>query len=104
MRLADTQHNKLVLVCVNMRADGRECCAQKGSVELYEKLKTAVKEVCEKRHKGWRGKNESIRVSRSYCLDNCASGITVALMPQNIYLAEVTEVDIPEIIKKISEP
>ncbi len=88
MKLADNQHEKLVLVCVNERTDGRECCRQKGSAELYEKLKTAVKAVY-----------SNVRVSRTYCLDNCQSGITVALMPQNIYLGEVTEADIPEIIR-----
>ncbi len=92
MRRADTQHQKLVLVCVNERTDGQECCAQKGSRELYVKLKTAVKAA-----------HLSVRVSRTYCLDNCQSGITIALMPQNVYLGEVTEADIPQILRFLSE-
>jgi len=90
MRLADNQYKKLVLVCVNEREDGSNCCGQKGSLELYHKLKTAVKAAA-----------LPVRVSRAQCLGNCESGITVALMPENIYFGEVTEVDIPEIIARI---
>lgn len=90
MRLADKQHRKLVLVCVNQRDDGRECCADKGSAELYEKLKAAIKSVY-----------PDVRVSRTYCLGNCQSGATVAIMPDNVYFGEVTEKDIEVIVKQI---
>lgn len=93
MRQVDRKFEQLVLVCVNERIDGRECCAHKKSSELYEKLKAAVKEW----QKGQIGQI-SIRVSRTYCLDHCETGATVAIMPQNVYLGEVTEADIPEII------
>ena len=93
MRRANCQHEKLVLVCVNDREDGLSCCGQKSSLELYHKLKTAVKAVY-----------QNVRVSRCLCLGNCQSGITVALMPQNIYLGEVQEADIPKILEMISEP
>ena len=90
MRLADNQHKKLVLVCVNEREDGSNCCGQKGSLELYHKLKTAVKAAV-----------SGVRVSRCLCLGNCESGMTVALMPENVYLGEVTEADIPAIVEQI---
>ncbi len=92
MRLAAKQHRKLVLVCVNRRDDGRACCAQKDSEELYEKLKSAVKSVY-----------PDVRVSRTYCLGNCETGATVAIMPDNIYLGEVTVEDIDAIVKQIGE-
>lgn len=90
MRSADKPFRKLVLVCVNERADGRECCAQKGAVDLHSKLKMAVAAV-----------DPSIRVSKSGCLDNCATGITVVIMPDNIWLARVQEQDIPDLVAMI---
>lgn len=81
---------KLVLVCTNMRDDGRECCAMKGSVELHQKLKEAVKAAA-----------PDVRVSKSGCLDRCSSGATVVIMPDNVWLGQVTEEDIPEIVKLI---
>ncbi|MBI5370190.1 (2Fe-2S) ferredoxin domain-containing protein [Candidatus Uhrbacteria bacterium] len=92
MRPSNNQHEKLVLVCTNERTDGRECCVQKGSLELYEKLKTAIKAAC-----------QNVRVSKTGCLGNCESGITVAIMPRNIYLGEVTLQDIPEIVRLVRD-
>ena len=90
MRLANKQFSKLVLVCVNDREDGRECCAQKLSPDFYHTLKAAVAQL-----------DPTIRVSKSGCLGNCSSGPTVAIMPNNVYLGEVTETDIPEIIEML---
>ncbi len=81
---------KLVLVCTNVREDGRECCAQRNAVDLHAKLKAAVKEVA-----------TDVRVSKSGCLDNCSTGCTVVIMPDNIWLGQVADVDIPEIVKLI---
>ncbi|MEK7615257.1 MAG: (2Fe-2S) ferredoxin domain-containing protein [Patescibacteria group bacterium] len=92
MRLSDKQFEKLVLVCVNEREDGSECCGQKGSLELFHKLKAAIKLV-----------RTDTRVSRTGCLGNCASGITVAIMPKNVYLGGVQESDIEEIVKMLAE-
>lgn len=88
MRKADIQYKKLVLVCVNEREAEKGCCATKGSVDFYPKLKAAVKAF-----------DPEIRVSRTGCLGNCLSGVTVAIMPDNIYLGEVEEGDIDEILK-----
>jgi len=79
-----------VLVCANEREDGRECCSQKASPEFYHSLKTAVAAM-----------DPTIRVSKTGCLGNCASGATVAIMPKNVYLGEVKEKDIPEILEML---
>lgn len=76
------------MVCTNCRDDGRECCAQKGSIDLHQKLKEAIKEVA-----------HDVRVSKSGCLDRCSTGATVVIMPDNICLGSVTEADIPEIVR-----
>ncbi len=90
MRNADNQYKKLILVCTNVRDNGRPCCSQKGSVELFEKIKAAAAAV-----------NPLARVSRTGCLGNCASGATVAVMPDNVWLGQVMEKDIPSIISMI---
>lgn len=88
MRQVEHSFDKLILVCVNEREDGRECCGQKGSLALYERLKTRVKEFY-----------MNIRVSRTGCLGNCATGVTVAIMPDNLYFGEVREEDIETIVE-----
>ena len=88
MRELPKIHRKLILVCTNVREDGTECCAQKGSIELHKKLKAAMKEA-----------DISIRVSKSGCLDRCSTGATVVIQPDDIWLGNVTEADIPEIVK-----
>lgn len=90
MQSAETHFNKLVLVCTNQRENGEECCAAGGSVELHAKIKTAVKAAV-----------PGVRVSRSGCLGNCKTGISVVIMPDDIWLGRVTEADIPEIVRLV---
>lgn len=87
----DKTFRKLVLVCTNERHDGRECCADKGSAGLHQKIKFAVASV-----------DPRIRVSTSGCLDRCSTGPTVVIMPDNIWLGRVQEQDIPELVKLIT--
>lgn len=94
MRLADHQFETLVLVCVNEREDGKECCAQKGSPALYEQLKQEIRNT----QTNVPASQQKIRVSKTGCLGNCSSGITVAVFPESIYFGEVTEADIPTIV------
>lgn len=91
MRMADIQFKKLVLVCTNEKPDGRNCCAQKMSLELYHKLKLAIAAA-----------DPHIRVSKTGCLGNCESGATIAIMPDNVYLGEVKESDIEEIVQRVT--
>ncbi len=88
----DKTFRKLVLVCTNERQDGRECCADKNSADLHQKIKFAVSAV-----------DPRIRVSKSGCLDRCSTGTTVVIMPDNIWLGRVQEQDIPELVKMISQ-
>jgi len=90
MQQIPVTHRKLVLVCTNCREDGRECCADKGSVDLHRKIKEAVKAA-----------DPTVRVSKSGCLDRCSTGATVVIMPDNLWFGAVTEQDIPEILKHI---
>jgi len=84
------KYRKVVLVCTNLREDGKECCAAKGSVELHRKLKEEMKKV-----------DLTVRVSKSGCLDRCSEGATVAIMPDDVWLGGVTEADIPKIVEMV---
>lgn len=87
MQPAGTPYSRLVLVCTNERTDGRESCGPKGGVELHAHIKQAVREA-----------NVRVRVSRSGCLDNCKTGPSVVIMPDNIWLGAVTDQDVPRIV------
>jgi len=87
MRETEPKYRKIVLVCTNERMDGRECCAEKGSLELFQKLKMAMA-----------GADPSIRVIKTGCLGHCETGTTVLIMPDNIWLGRVQEQNIVEII------
>ena len=83
------KYRRVVLVCTNQKENGKECCAMKGAADLHAKLKEEMKKV-----------DLTVRVSRSGCLDRCADGVTVAIMPDDVWLGGVTEEDIPEIVKR----
>lgn len=91
MEPAGIHFRKLVAVCTNLRENGEECCAAKGSVELHAKIKAAIKASC-----------PDVRVSKSGCLGNCKTGISVVIMPDDIWLGRVTEADIPEIVALVN--
>ena len=79
-----------LLVCVNTRPPGnpKGSCGEKGSQELFERLKELLKE---------RGLDERVMVNRTYCLKHCSRGPTVAVQPDNVWYAGVTQSDLAEI-------
>ena len=85
-----TRYKKLVIVCTNERAEG-VCCKRRGSEDLFVKLKAEVKKT-----------RRFVRVIQSRCLGHCLAGTTIVIMPDNIWLSDVKEEDIPEILKLLS--
>ena len=81
-----------LLVCLNARPPGspKGSCAQKGSEEVFDRLKAMVKE---------RGLGARVIVNRTNCLKHCSRGITVAVYPDNVWYARVTTADLPEIVE-----
>ena len=79
-----------ILVCVNARPPGnpKGSCGEKGSQELFERLKDIVRE---------RGLAERVMVNRSYCLKHCRLGPTIAVQPDNVWYAGVQSTDLEEI-------
>jgi len=92
MRTPDIKYRKLVLVCINQRDNGRKSCNDNASEEFYNKLKAEMA-----------GVDPSVRISRTGCMGNCLSGPTVVIQPDNIWLGEVKQTDIPEIKEMIME-
>ncbi len=86
------KYRKVVLVCTNVKENGKECCGMKGAEEIRLKLKDEMKKA-----------DLTVRVSKSGCLDRCAEGVTVAIMPDDVWLGGVTEADIPEIVARATE-
>ena len=89
MRTLDTGFEKLILICLNERTDGRACCHHRGSAQVHAHLKNWVKE---------HGLSRRVRVSKSGCLDQCSQGITVVVLPDFHWYGEVTIEDVDRII------
>jgi (2Fe-2S) ferredoxin len=92
METARPAFRKYLFVCENSREEGR-CCAPDGS-RLRELLKKSVKD---------KGLADRIRVSRSGCLDSCAEGPNVLLMPDNVWFKRVADKDLEAIVVRAAE-
>ena len=79
-----------ILICTNARPAGapKPSCAPRGAEALYEKLKDITRD---------RGLRERVMVTRTGCLKHCSRGVTVAVQPDNVWYAGVTEGDLEEI-------
>lgn len=85
-------YERHVFVCENRRPDDdpRGCCGSKGSKEIRERLKAAVKDA------GLKGR---VRVNSAGCLDQCAHGVTVVVYPEAVWYGAVTLEDVDEIVR-----
>lgn len=92
MELSKPRFEKYLLVCENER-DAGACCGSRGA-RIRELLKAAIHA---------RQLASRIRVSRTGCLDVCAEGANVLLMPDNIWFKHVSEDDIAEILKQVTQ-
>ncbi len=88
MRPVQHNYRKLVLVCANVKDNGKECCGAKGGANLHVKLKEAMAAA-----------DPLVRVSKTGCLGPCAQGANVVIMPDGLWLGGCTEADIPEIVR-----
>ena len=78
MEVGKPRFKKYLLVCQNERVEGT-CCMPLGQ-KIRESLKQRVKT---------KGLDDQIRVSRTGCLDLCAEGPNVLLMPDNKWFKRV---------------
>lgn len=82
-----------VFICTNKREDGRECCSDKGSVELRNQLKAWAKEKY--------GRN--VRINTAGCFDFCEKGIVSVIYPEGEWFLNLTSGSLKELQDAISE-
>ena len=82
-----------MFVCINERpADNpKGCCKARGGVDVRDRLKSELAS---------RGLSKIIRANNAGCLDQCESGVTVVVYPEQVWYGHVTVEDIPEIVEK----
>ncbi len=85
-------YNYHVFMCVNQRDNGRQCCANNGSVELYGYTKRRIKELGE----SGRGK---VRVNSSGCLDRCSKGSVIVVYPEGVWYSLKSKEDVEEVMQ-----
>jgi len=78
---------KLVYVC-----EGGDC-SEKGSVELFEKLKARFHEHDPK--------EERFKIRKYPCFGGCECGINITIWPDRVFLSKVTDADLPEIVDQV---
>ena len=88
MERVPARFSKYIFVCENQRPEGA-CCGLAGA-QIREALKKKIKAM---------GLDQKIRVSRSGCLDVCAEGPNVLLMPDNVWFKKVSIGDVDQIIE-----
>jgi len=89
MEIGSPIYKKYFFVCENDRETGK-CCAPHGS-HLKDELKKKVRAE---------GLASQVRVSRSGCLDVCAKGPNILLMPDNVWFCQVKEADLDSILNQ----
>ena len=92
MEISKPLFKKHLFVCENKR-DAGDFCGAAGE-RLRERLKEEVKK---------RGLASQIRVSRTGCLDVCAEGPNVLLMPDDLWFKKVNESDLEEILNRATQ-
>ena len=90
-----SRKNRYVFVCTKRRPDDHKkgSCAVHGSENLVSALKLAA------------GKAKlNVRLTSSGCVDLCWVGAAVSIMPDNVFLKNVTETDIPRLVEALAVP
>ena len=82
-----------VFVCTNERAPGnpKGCCKSKGAEAVRDELKKRLYEI---------GLKGAVRANAAGCLDQCATGVTVVVYPEQVWYGHVTVADVPELIER----
>ena len=88
MEVTTPQFKRYIFVCENERDKG-VCCGPQG-MPIRDRLKNLISE---------KGLASKIRVSRTGCLDVCAKGPNVLLMPDNLWFKGVHPDNLDEILE-----
>ncbi len=81
-----------IFFCLNVREEGRQCCASCDAERLQAYAKERVKSL------GLAGAGR-VRVNRAGCLDRCELGPVAVVYPEGVWYTYVDENDIDEIVE-----
>jgi (2Fe-2S) ferredoxin len=81
--------DRLVYVC-----EGGDC-SEKGSVELFEKLRARLAELDPD--------EERVRIRKYPCFGGCEHGINITVWPDRIFYSKVTESDLGDIVDHLEK-
>ena len=88
-------YKKHILVCVNEREEGKDCCSRVGGQDVFVELKSWVRDE---------GLTQQVWVTRTRCLGFCnAVGTTVVVYPERMWFLEVEKKDLERLKEKICE-
>lgn len=84
-------YNPHIFVCLQATeaAPGRQCCADKGVMDLFGHMRAYAKQ------NGVTG----IRINRVNCLDRCELGPIMVIYPEGVWYTVRTEADAEEIVR-----
>ena len=86
-------YQRHVFFCCNRREGGRECCADKGSLQLRAYCKDRVRAL------GLAGPGK-VRINNAGCLDRCSEGPTVVVYPEGVWYRCRDQADVDELIQQ----
>ena len=89
--ISQNLYKAFVFVCENVRDDGRQSCGV-SAPGLRAALKEAVKAA-----------GLPVRVCGTTCMNHCTEGPTIAIMPMNEFLGDVSVDDVPLIVGKMKQ-
>lgn len=92
MKKETIEYDIHLFVCTTHK-DGKSNCAEKGGVEVCDKLKKWAKE----------NHSKEVKVTRSGCLSRCSEGVAMVMHPKQKWFTEVTVNDVEEIKEYIEK-
>lgn len=88
-------YKRHVLVCVNERENGKDCCKHVNGYESFMELKNFVRA---------NGLTNDIWVTKTGCLGFCNdTGCTIAVYPEKVWFLQTKKEDLENIKKFISK-
>jgi (2Fe-2S) ferredoxin len=83
-----------LFVCIKSRDGERKSCGDEGSMDIKALLKDEIND------RGWKGR---VRVSETGCLGVCGVGPNIMIYPQGVWLTQVKQSDVPEILETVEQ-
>lgn len=90
--MSESYYKYHVFFCLNERANGEPCCADKGALAVREYAKARIKTLMLDGRGG-------IRINQAGCMDRCSEGPCLVVYPEGVWYTYVDNDDVDEIIE-----